>query len=125
MEPFTNGEWLARVTDSRALRVQTVRCGTGGLAAGSPPRVSQAGRGRRRGQGAAGAGVKVSPLPGASTEPSGEVVGKVWDARAVERGGGKVGSSVVPGEAATARANANWCGELSACPSPSCLHAFP
>lgn len=103
MESFTNGEWLARVADSRALRVQRIRCGKGVRLQASLPRVSQAGRGAAEGPGSAGAGVKVSPLPGASPEPPGEVVGKVWDACAVEGAAAKLATALVLGEAAAAR----------------------
>lgn len=52
----------------------------GGRAAGIPAKGFPGGPGAAEGPEAAGAGVKVSPLPGAITEPLGEVVGKVWDA---------------------------------------------
>lgn len=74
--------------------------------------------------------MKVSSLPGASTEPPGEVVGKVWDACVVDGGGGKVGSCAGPGgsgggpgESLLVRGAGSR--ELSARPSPSCPHAFP
>lgn len=55
MEPFTNGEWLARVADARALRVQRVRCGTGSGCRHPPlrgfPRRAGGGRGARGGWG--------------------------------------------------------------------------
>lgn len=73
----------------------------GGRAAGIPAKGFPGGPGAAEGPRAAGAGVKVSPLPGARAEPPGEVVSEVWDACAVEGAAAKLVAALVPGEAAT------------------------
>lgn len=70
----------------------------GGRAAGIPAKGFAGGPGAAEGPGAAGAGVKVSSLPGANPEPPGEVVGKVWDACAVEAAAAKLAAALVPGK---------------------------
>lgn len=64
MEPFTNGKWLVRDSDSSAFRVQRVSCGTGVGLPGVPAQGFPGGLGAADGPGAARAGVKVSPAPG-------------------------------------------------------------
>lgn len=91
----------------------------GGRAAGIPAKGFAGGPGAAEGPGAAGAGVKVSSLPGANPEPPGEVVGKVWDACAVEAAAAKLAAALVPGKRprageAAARAKAYSCGESGA-----------
>lgn len=107
------------------------------MARGSGCRYPRRGFPRRAGGGrgatAAGAGVKVSPLPGTGAEPPGEVVRKVWDACAVEGAAAKLAAALVPGEAATAGISCGpsesqlvqGAGELSARPSASSPLAFP
>lgn len=104
-----------------------------GRAAGIPAKGFPGGPGAAEGPRAAGAGVKVSRLPGTGAEPPGEVVRKVWDACAVEGAAAKLAAALVPGEAATAGISCGQsesqlvqgAGELSARPSASSPLAFP
>lgn len=95
MEPFTNGEWLVRDSDSRAFRVQRVSCGTGVGLPVVPAKGFPGGLGAADGPGAARAGVKVSRLLG--TAPSRQV--KQWQSLGClggGRGSSKVGNRVGP-----------------------------
>lgn len=130
MEPFTNGEWPARGADSRGSQGpegQGVARGIGLQASPAEGFPGVPGWGSSRGgPGAAGAGVKVSPLPGGRRRGSRQSLGCLRGGG----GGGEVGGCAGPrGEGAAAGIRCGpgesqlergaGSGELSARPSPS------